>query len=353
MNAKRVVKTNRKIAPIVAVVLAIAVIGGATLAYLFGWTDPIVNKFELNKVGVELDEGDLTFDILPADQDEKDPTVTVRTTTDAYVYILVYGYNPSIQADESINALTYAIENYWIFLPYDKENGYSDEVLANFVGWDEVEGLENPTEVAIYYMAVDSTNDGQTYGVLVDNIVSYSKYITMDDIFDWTNEDGSSKIYLSFQSYIIQSTGFANAYAALVMEDDESDWLIGVSSANGVTDAKALLDAVQAGYSYIVLESDMEVTMTAFAEYIFADGENVAETVTIDLNGHTLTITSGTTENDVVGSDTAITFTSVNVTNGTLVCVTNEDGTPAIVGDITVTEYVEVISQNSTKIEED
>ena len=102
-----------------AVVLAAAVLGG-TFGYLQDSTENVTNTFKANQVTVSLKEttGD-AYEIIPGTEQEKDPTVTVTNTVDAYVYVQV--------TDTTQDLVDYTIAEGWMQLD-GYENIYYREV---------------------------------------------------------------------------------------------------------------------------------------------------------------------------------------------------------------------------------
>lgn len=117
-------KKNKLVLSVASVALAASLlIGGGTLAYLRAESTPVVNEFKANKVEVELTEtGDGQYNIIPGTSEEKDPTVTVDNSVDAYVYVEV--------TDTTDGLVGYTIAEGWALLDgYD--NVYYREVSAD------------------------------------------------------------------------------------------------------------------------------------------------------------------------------------------------------------------------------
>ncbi|MCC8168463.1 MAG: hypothetical protein LIO37_03890 [Clostridiales bacterium] len=265
-----------------AVVLAVSLaLGGATYTYLSSMSESVTNTFNPNSVEIFLEEsGDQEYEIIPGTSEEKDPTVTVTSTVDSYLYVLVYGNNPTFTYHDGttyVNGgtiITYEIEDGWTSLAYDYDSdndgtpdSYSDKVLANFV-WAEL--TESDTTVTIYYREVSASDEEQVFHVLKDDVVSYSENIESLDGY----EDGD--IYLAFAAYAIQQKPFSSAADALTQTV--------VNTASGLTTAIAAGEAV-------TLSSSISVSASEINSAIDSADDSTAE---IDLNGETLTIESGT-----------------------------------------------------------
>ncbi len=172
-----------------AVVLAVAMMFGGTIAYLTDSTDEVENDFSTNQNGVELEEttGD-DYDIVPGTSQDKDPVITAKYTLDSYVYVAVI--------DETNGLVDYYIANGWILLETDIEN---DAVIYyQLLIYDEDAADEN---------GVCTT----TLHVLEGDKVYYSSSITNEDLEDAEN------LTLSFEAAIIQAEPFASAEAAFLV----------------------------------------------------------------------------------------------------------------------------------------
>lgn len=174
------VKKKKIMTTSLAVALAvILLIGGGTFAYLQSSTEDVSNKFNANKVMVDLAETTGSdYDIVPGSEQEKDPTVTVDATVDSYVYVEVK----------------------------DTTKGLVGYEIAD--GWLKLEGYDN-----VYYREVSKTDDTQSFPVLKDNKVTYDAALENSDL---TTASGKLRtgIDLTFKARAIQKEGFADAKAA-------------------------------------------------------------------------------------------------------------------------------------------
>ena len=244
-------KKKKVLVTAVAVVLALALTIGGTIAYLSDSTETVINTLATNKVEVSLSETTGSdYSIVPGTSETKDPTVTVDATVEAYVFLLV--------DDDTDGLVTYAIADGWTLYSTADENGTGSD---------------------IYYQTVSGST---TLGVIADNTVSYDASLTNADMLD---EDGNLKtgITLSFKAYAIQTASFDDvdaAYEALKLEIlEDAGWVI-VDEASDLTE-----EYVVAEGSYILADD-----VTISSSYISTSTDTA---VTIDLNGYTLDLNGG------------------------------------------------------------
>lgn len=218
------------------------------------------NTFNTNTIDVDLEETtDPDYEIVPGTSQDKDPTVTVTTSVDAYVFVEV--------DDDTSDLVTWAIAN----------------------GWTLLDGYTN-----VYYREVTVTEVGTeetfTFEVLEGSKVSYSSDITNDDMMA-----AGDNVTLSFTAKAIQKDSFASAVAAYNTQE--------------VSTSTSLVETLASGGAAI---------LTANIEVAAADLNDVVdESTIIDLNGQTLTIT-GTITGDSSSIDIE-SGESMTISNGTLV----------------------------------
>ena len=319
-------KKAKVLTSVAAVALAASmIIGGGTYAYLQGVSDDVVNTFNANQVTVDLQEttGD-EYNIIPGTSQEKDPKVTVNATVDAYVFVEV--------TDNTDGLVDYAIEDGWIAL-----------------------GDAYP---GVYYREVAANADVKEFNVLKDNTVSYDAALTNENMLD---ENGELKdgLELTFKAYAIQAEPFANAVEAWNGKDIQF-----------VADEESLKAALEAG-GEIVLTEDIEI----------ADIQKVAEgaTVTLDLNGKTITVAedagylparpienhgtltvtgNGTIDTSAVNCNGAIrNYGDLTIENGTFIgcdsikgaAIDTQDGGTTVIHDGTYYGYIAVITREGGK----
>ena len=250
-------KKKKIVTAAIAVALAALLLIGGTFSYLQDDSVAVVNEFNGNGVFVELSEdsaedtdgdGNYDFDIVPGTSDTKDPEVTVTTTLDTYVFLLV---------DDDTNGLVeYVIADGWTLL-------YSED------------DSDNPcTGYAVYtkYIDVDATDDDgnnlYTLGsngyytvsiqVLENDTVTYSASLTNDSLGNTettttaTDDDGNTvstttytlgdSVTLTFVAYAIQASPFATkeeyveADAKMALEAAYNGTIFGTEAYSSGTD---------------------------------------------------------------------------------------------------------------------
>lgn len=304
-------KRNRIVTSVAVSLAAVLLIGGTTITYLSSTSETVVNTFNTNEINVELketgaekdDEGNITkddYEIIPGTSEEKDPTVTLTSTVDSYLYVLVYENNPTFtytvdEEEKTENTILYAIEDGWQTLDYDydsdgdeKYDSYSNAVLANF-GMTRDDLVDSTTGFIIYYREVSASESAQTFHILKGDLVSYSPFMDGDNLENYADGD----IWLAFAAYAIQQQPFSNAENAITQ--------------TAVDDVDDLTTAIKNGEA-VTLSSDITVDATELNSAL--DDSNV-DTV-IDLNGATLTIEG------VNGDGVNLAGESLSLSNGTV-----------------------------------
>lgn len=175
---------KKTIAVVLALVLVICCAVGGVLAWLTDTTDSITNTFTVGNVKIALAEGeDLDLKMVPGQDIEKDPKVTVEAGSEAC----------------------------WLFVKVEKStvlDSYIDYTVDN--GWTPLDGVKG-----VYYKEVDATTaaNGAVYSVLTGDQVTVKDAVTqqmMDDL----NVTGATQPTLTFTAYACQSAGFETAAAA-------------------------------------------------------------------------------------------------------------------------------------------
>lgn len=172
-----------------AMILAVCLGIGGTLAYLFVKTETVTNTFSPSDITLALVETNVDGDsnlaneyqMIPKVDIPKDPKVSASADIDYYVFVEV----------EKVNSpdtyLTYSISNQWALL---KSEGNVD----------------------VYYKAVDKGVALNEVSVLTDNKVTTREEITKEQMK--ALKDSGNYPKLIFTAYAIQQDGFADAAAA-------------------------------------------------------------------------------------------------------------------------------------------
>ena len=114
---------TRIILTAVAALLLVTMAVGGTMAWLVDNSEPVTNEFEISKVGVELDETEATYKMIPGHTIAKDPNVKLtENSEDSFVFVKV---TESANFDDY---MTYGLADGWEVLEgYDKE---ADEYIV-------------------------------------------------------------------------------------------------------------------------------------------------------------------------------------------------------------------------------
>lgn len=166
--------SNKTVAILLALVLAIGCAVGGTLAWLISQTNPVVNTFTYGDINIDLKEDTKgPYTITPGKAITKDPKVTVKANSEAC----------------------------WLFVKVEEKN-WNDKVTYEIAdGWT---ALENQTDV--YYRTVDAADNVREFPVLKGNKVTVSKELTKEKI-----ESITTKPTLTFTAYAVQKDGITTA----------------------------------------------------------------------------------------------------------------------------------------------
>ena len=215
-------KTKKK-ATAVAIATAVVLILAGTMAYLADASGTIRNiwdgehiRVQINETGItdgtkNIDNGDKDYTVLPGTTDSKDPTITVDTDTDAYVFAVV---------KDTINShgaqiVDYTIADGWVEL--DK-TGFTEKEIKKYVDIlnNKTEGdlVVDPTDpnTKIYYRIVHGTESADhsgathrfTFPVLTNNEISYPSSLTNEDMNTLAAITDPERKALIFQTYAVQ-----------------------------------------------------------------------------------------------------------------------------------------------------
>ena len=173
---------KRSLALLLALVLAIGVAAGGTIAWLVAKTDPVVNTFTYGDINIGLAETTGSdYKIIPGVDITKDPKVTVKANSEAC----------------------------WLFVKVDKAgdfvNGKVNYDIAD--GWTALEG-----QTGVYYREVEAATADTSFAVLKDNKITVSDTLTKGDI--QALSEANKTPTLTFTAYAVQKDGIADAAAA-------------------------------------------------------------------------------------------------------------------------------------------
>lgn len=174
--------SNKTVAILLALVLAIGCAVGGTLAWLISKTDPVVNTFTYGDINIGLTEttGE-NYKITPGVDIKKDPKVTVEANSEAC----------------------------WLFVKVEKEN-WNEKVtyeIAN--GWNALSG-----QTDVYYREVEATTAkaGVSYYILKGNTTYANGVVTVSENLTKAEVNSiATQPKLTFTAYAVQKDGSTNA----------------------------------------------------------------------------------------------------------------------------------------------
>ena len=194
--------SNKTVAILLALVLAIGCAVGGTLAWLISKTKPVVNTFTYGDINIDLYEHEYNasenklgksevpkvdnYKIIPGVDLPKDTTVEVKANSeDCWLFVKVEENNwPDLKEnDGTTRKVNYAIANGWT-------------------------ALKNQTDV--YYREVAANDKAQEFPVLKDNTVTVRDTLTKDEV----DQLKGKKPTLTFKAYAVQKDGIADATTA-------------------------------------------------------------------------------------------------------------------------------------------
>lgn len=191
-------KTLRKILPVLALVLVVAVASvGGTIAWLTATTDTVTNTFTVGNIDITLEEtmkpegeGKLAKNekweakLIPGKTYNKDPKVTVLANSEnCYLFVEV--------TEPGLTILTYTLKT---------------------EGWTQGTGTAgNGVPTNVYFREVNQSTTNQSFELLTNNQVSIADTVTKDEI---DKLDKTKKYEMTFKAYAIQKEGSADAKAA-------------------------------------------------------------------------------------------------------------------------------------------
>ena len=171
--------SNKTVAILLALVLAIGCAVGGTLAWLISETKPVVNTFTYGDINIGLEETEREYKITPGVAIDKDPKVTVKANSEAC----------------------------WLFVKVEKEN-WNDKVTYEIAdGWTKGDGTKIPANV--YYREVAANDKAQEFPVLKGDKVTVSEKLTKDEVNKLKNS--SNPTQLTFTAYAVQQNGIKDA----------------------------------------------------------------------------------------------------------------------------------------------
>lgn len=194
----------KSVAVLLALVLLMGTVVGGTLAWLLDQTDPVTNTFTAGNIDIDLTETEKDYKIIPGGNDDKNPTVVVNKGSEAcWLFVQVKEVNNSITGSEK-KYVTYGIAD----------------------GWTQLGTTENG--ISVYYReqaALTGDSDSkQSYAVLEDNKVSYSRELTKTEIDELYVKDSNGNVTMEidtskqpqivFKAFAVQKDAASDAESA-------------------------------------------------------------------------------------------------------------------------------------------
>ena len=168
---------KKTLALILALVMVFGAAVGGTIAWLTATTTEVKNTFTVGNIDIELKETTNDYKMVPGNEIDKDPKVTVKANSEAC----------------------------WLFVKIDES-----ENLDNFISYSVDSGWTKLQD-GVYYREVGATTTDVTYPVLTDNKVAVLTTV------DKTAMDGLTEATyptLTFKAYAIQKANFNTAALA-------------------------------------------------------------------------------------------------------------------------------------------
>ena len=183
--------SNKTVAILLALVLAIGCAVGGTLAWLISKTAPVVNTFTYGDINIDLTETTGTeYKIIPGVNINKDPKVTVTAGSEAC----------------------------WLFVKVEEQGTFvANKVTYGIAAdWTKGDGTKIPKNV--YYREVDAAaaKEGESYYILKGNTTYANGVVTVSENLTKTEVDQLKKNSptLTFTAYAVQKDGIEDAAAA-------------------------------------------------------------------------------------------------------------------------------------------
>lgn len=183
--------SNKTVAILLALVLAIGCAVGGTLAWLISQTESVVNTFTYGDIDIDLTETTGTeYKIIPGVNINKDPKVTVTAGSEAC----------------------------WLFVKVEEQGTFvANKVTYGIAAdWTKGDGTKIPENV--YYREVNAAaaKAGESYYILKGNttyangVVTVSENLTKDEVDQLKGKNPT----LTFTAYAVQKDGIKDADAA-------------------------------------------------------------------------------------------------------------------------------------------
>lgn len=162
---------------VVAVVLVLCCAVGGTIAWLTAKTDSVVNTFTVGDINITLAETEREYKMVPGNELEKDPKVTVEANSEAC----------------------------WLFVKVEKSANLDNFITYTIAdGWTEL-------ETGVYYREVGASDADQVFEVLTGSKVTVKENVTKEQMNALTKENYPT---LTFTAYAVQKDNIDSAATA-------------------------------------------------------------------------------------------------------------------------------------------
>ena len=161
---------------ILATVLVCACVVGGSYAWLVAKTATVTNVFTVGDINIELAESaSLDLKMMPGKTITKDPTVTVKTGSEAC----------------------------WLFVKIDETNVADYFTYSVADGWTAL-----PEKAGVYYREVAAVTGADVdFAVLLDNKVTVNQDVTKEEL----EAVATNSVELAFTAYAVQKEGITTA----------------------------------------------------------------------------------------------------------------------------------------------
>lgn len=200
---------TRVICAALALVLVLCGAIGGTVAWLIAQADPVTNVFTYGDINIDLEEDGMEpdgdgfvneYEMIPGNDLEKDPTVTVKAGSEA-CYLFV--------------TLTKS-ENFDDFLTYEMADG-----------WVEMDDGDGDDKTMLYCREVDATDADMAFEVIKNNTVHVKEEVTKE-MLNALDEVEGEETYptLTIAAYAVQQANIdtaADAWSYVVAQNTPAE----------------------------------------------------------------------------------------------------------------------------------
>ncbi len=192
--------SNKTVAILLALVLAIGCAVGGTLAWLISKTEPVVNTFTY---------GDINIDLYEHEYNARENTLGTEKTTKVDNYKIIPGVDLPKDPTVEVKANSEAC---WLFVKVEKENWNNKVTYEIADGWTALTG-----QTGVYYREVEAATAkaGVPYYILkgdttyANGVVTVSENLTKAEV-----NSIATQPKLTFTAYAVQKDGITTAAEA-------------------------------------------------------------------------------------------------------------------------------------------